>query len=81
MREETVERTKTNISRRMKVRLFELGMTIRELSRKSGVPAPSICSYVAMRNMMSADALAAIAEGLECSADWLLGISSEKTRK
>lgn len=75
------ERTKTNISRRMKVRLFELDMTIRELSEKSGVPAPSIGSYVAMRNMMSADALAAIAEGLECSADWLLGISEKKTRE
>ncbi len=78
MRKEMVERTKTNISRRMKVRLFELDMTIRELSRKSGVPAPSIGAYVAMRNMMSADALAAIAEGLECSADWLLGRTDKK---
>lgn len=30
---------------------------------------------------MKTDTLTRIAEGLDCSADWLLGISSEKTRK
>lgn len=62
-----------NISRRMKSRMFDMDMTIGKLGRKSGVPERNIAYYVAMRNMMPADALAKIAEALEVSADWLLG--------
>lgn len=66
------------LSRRMKLRMFELDLTMRDLAKKCGVNERNIGGYVAMRNMMGADTLAAIAEGLECSADWLLGRKEER---
>lgn len=69
---------KTAISRGMKVRMFELDMTEKELAKRSGVPNRSISNYINRKNMMKADALAAIAEALECSTDWLLGRKEER---
>lgn len=71
---------KTELSRKMKVRMFEMDMTIRALGRKSGVGERRVGNYIAMRNTMNADALAKIAEALEVSADWLLGLTDRKTR-
>lgn len=71
---------KTMMSRRMKVRMFELDMSIKELGRKSGVGTRRVGNYIAMRNTMNADALAKIAEALEVSADWMLGLTERKTR-
>lgn len=71
---------KTELSRRMKVRMFELGMTERTLAKKTGVSDRSISNYVTRKNTMKADALVAIAEGLECSADWLLGLENKKEK-
>lgn len=78
MKMEQKEQIKTQLSRRMKVRMFELDMTMRDLSGKSGVSASSISEYISRGKMMSAGALAAIADGLECSADWLLGRKEER---
>lgn len=78
MKTKQKEQIKTQLSRRMKVRMFELDLTMRGLSRKCGVPAANIGAYVSRKTMMSADALAAIADGLECSADWLLGRKEER---
>lgn len=78
MKMEQKEQIKTQLSRRMKVRMFELDMTMRALSRKCGVPAANIGAYVSRKTMMSADALAAIADGLGCSTDWLLGRKEER---
>ena len=64
----------------MKVRMFELGMTERTLAEKTGVSDKSISNYTNRKNTMKADALAAIADGLECSTDWLLGLTDRKTR-
>lgn len=69
---------KTELSRRMKVRMFELGMTERTLAKKTGVSNRSISNYVNRKNTMKADALAAIAEALECSTDWMLGLKEER---
>lgn len=69
---------RTSLSRRMKIRMFELDLTMRDLAKKCGVNERSIGGYVAMHNMMGADTLAAIADGLECSADWLLGLKEER---
>ena len=71
MKMEQKEQIKTKLSRRMKIRMFELDMTMRALSRKCGVPAANIGNYVSRKTMMSADALAAI-------ADWLLGRKEER---
>lgn len=78
MKTKQKEQIKTQLSRRMKVRMFELDMTMKELSRKCGVPAANIYRYVSGEIMMSAYALAAIADGLECSTDWLLGRKEER---
>ena len=64
---------RTELSRRMKVRMFELGMTEQTLAKKTGVSDRSISNYITRKNTMKADTLAVIAEALECSADWLLG--------
>lgn len=69
---------KTELSRKMKVRMFELNMTIKALGKKSGVPTRNIENYINMRNTMSADTLAKIAEALEVSADWMLGLRDER---
>lgn len=78
MKTKRQEQIKTQLSRRMKVRMFELDMTMRALSRKCGVPAANIGAYVSRKTMMSAEALAAIADGLECSTDWLIGRKEER---
>lgn len=78
MKTKRQEQIKTQLSRRMKIRMFELDMTMRALSRKCGVPAANIGAYVSRKTMMSAEALAAIADGLECSTDWLLGRKEER---
>ncbi len=69
---------RTELSRRMKVRMFELGMTEQTLAKKTGVSDRSISNYITRKNTMKADALAAIAEALECSTDWLLGRKEER---
>ena len=71
---------RTELSRKMKVRMFELGMTERTLAEKTGVSDKSISNYINRKNTMKADALAAIADGLECSSDWMLGLTDRKTR-
>lgn len=78
MKTKRQEQIKTQLSRRMKVRMFELDMTMRALSRKCGVPEANIYRYVSKERTMSAYALAAIADGLECSTDWLLGRKEER---
>lgn len=78
MKTKRQEQIKTQLSRRMKLRMFELDMTMRALSRKCGVPAANIGAYVSRKTMMSAEALAEIADGLECSTDWLLGRKEER---
>ena len=78
MKTKQKEQIKTQLSRRMKVRMFELDLTMRDLSGKSGVSVSSISAYISREKMMSAGALAAIADGLECSADWLLGRKEER---
>lgn len=78
MKMEQKEQIKTQLSRRMKVRMFELDLTVSDLSGKSGVSVSSISEYISRGKMMSAGALAAIADGLECSADWLLGRKEQR---
>lgn len=70
---------RTELSRRMKARMFELGMTEQTMARKTGISDRSISNYITRKNTMKADVLEAIAEALECSTDWLLG--REKERK
>ncbi len=72
---------KTAISRGMKVRMFELDMTEKELAKRSGVPNRSISNYVTRKSTMKADALAAIAEALGVSADWLLGLEDKRAQR
>ena len=57
------------------------GMTQKQLAlRASGFPYQVICHVEHGRQGVSAERLAAIAQALDVSADWLLGISESKTR-
>lgn len=69
---------RTELSRRMKVRMFELGMTEQTLAKKTGISDRSISNYITKKNTMKADTLAVIAEALECSTDWMLGRKEER---
>lgn len=72
---------KTTISRRMKSRMFELDMTIKELARICGVDRKRMSAYINMKATMRADTLAAVAETLGVSADWLLGLDNGQREK
>lgn len=69
---------KKNVARRMKTRMFELGLTQAGLQRRSNVSDKSISKYMNGKNGMTAQTLAKLAQGLKCSADWLLGLSDKK---
>ena len=69
-RDETIR----TLSRRMKTRMFEIGMTETRLAKEIGTNAESSGGYVRMLHFPSAFKLAQIAEVLQCSTDWLLGM-------
>jgi transcriptional regulator with XRE-family HTH domain len=68
------------ISRRLKVALFEAGMSCRELARKTGSSPNTIFLLVNAGCTPRADTLVKIADVLECSVDWLLGRAKQQRR-
>lgn len=75
--EERKKLVKTRISRRMKSRLYELDMTQKRLAEETGITRETINSYITGRCMMTAENVVRIAEGLQCSADYLLGLNDK----
>lgn len=66
------------ISRRLKVTLFEAGMSCRELARRTGSSPNTIFLLVNAKNVPQADTLVKIADVLDCSTDWLLGRAEQQ---
>lgn len=60
------------IGENIKRKLKERGVSIAELSRRSGVPAPTLYTYTGNTRMPSARALKKIADGLNTTVDELL---------
>ena len=68
------------ISRRLKVALFETGMSCRDLARRTGTSPNTIFLLVNAKNVPQADTLVKIADVLGCSTDWLLGRAKQQRR-
>lgn len=62
-------------SQRMKARREELGLTQKELAEKVGVPYQRIQDHEYGTSEPKADRLGRMAEALDCSADYLLGLT------
>jgi transcriptional regulator with XRE-family HTH domain len=68
------------ISRRLKVALFEVGMSCRDLARRTGTSPNTIFLLVNAKSVPQADTLVKIADVLDCSTDWLLGRADQQRR-
>ena len=66
------------ISRRLKVALFEAGMSCRGLARRTGSSPNTIFLLVNAKSVPQADTLVKIADVLDCSTDWLLGRAEQQ---
>ena len=62
-------------SRRLKQRMLEKDMTQETLAELTGLKRQTISLYQRGENVPAADSLAMIAKALECSTDWLLGLT------
>ena len=60
------------IADRLRVALARLGMTMAELSKKSGMPYRSIQNYLSGKQNPGAEALIKIKEALGVNIDWIL---------
>lgn len=67
------------IGHRIKERLDELGMSQHELAMACGVDDKKIRNYTIGYTWPKGPTCAKIAEALECSVEWLLGVESEVT--
>lgn len=70
--------TRKEIGERVLLRRRELGWTQHELGAKVGCPYQVISRLESGRQSVLAERLAALAEALEVSADYLLGLSDKR---
>lgn len=59
---------------RLKSKLFYMQISQKELARRTGISAQTICAYTNELRVPRADHIIAICKALECSSDWLLGM-------
>lgn len=72
------EALKRNISRGMKVAMFDARMTYGDLARASGASKGTIGNMVCGNFLPQTQVLTAIADALDCSVDWLLGRTTQR---
>lgn len=79
------ERKKTElglvISRRLRGQLFCCEMTAADLVRKTGMGHGQISTYLNGYGNMRADRLVVLANALDCSTDYILGLTNTPRRK
>lgn len=68
------------VAERIRRRLGELGKTARGISLEAGRPEGTV-QNILRGHKPSYDTLAAIADALDCSTEWLIGQSSERPRE
>lgn len=65
-------------SRRMKERRQSIGYSQDMLAKAAGISSQAVCAYEKGERMPNAEFLAAIATALDCSVDWLLGLTKSR---
>lgn len=68
------------IGNRMRIMMAIRGITSADLMRKTTMGSGQISNYLNAHFMMKADRLVTICNALDCSADYLLGLSNNPKR-
>lgn len=68
-----IDNLKRVIARRVKTRMFDLNINCSELAQRIGKHENTILRIANGTNIARSDTLLAVADALNCSADWLLG--------
>ena len=68
-----LEAREAGIGKRIATRMMDLGLTQRELARRSHLTTPSICHYVNDERVPNANILVALAKALETTPNYLVG--------
>ena len=69
------------IARRLRTMMQARNMTGADLMRKTGMGGGQISNYLNGYGNMRADRIVLLAQTLDCSADFLLGLSSKPARR
>jgi transcriptional regulator with XRE-family HTH domain len=69
------------ISRRLRGQMHLCGMTSADLMRKTGMGSGQISNYLNGYGNMRADRLVVLANALDCSTDYILGLTNTPRRK
>lgn len=72
---QNIEHLKRIIARRVKTRMFDLGINCKELAYATGMHVNTVLRIANGENLARIDNLLAIANALNCSIDWLLDIT------
>ena len=70
------EKTAAVIGRRVKLILRARGMTQRDLCAVLGITPTTLCEQLSGRHTLRVDTVVRICIALDCSADYLLGLSN-----
>ena len=68
-----LEAREAGIGKRIATRMMDLGLTQRELARRSHLTTVSICHYVNDERVPNANILVALAKALETTPNYLVG--------
>ncbi|NTT86903.1 helix-turn-helix domain-containing protein [Tabrizicola fusiformis] len=60
------------VGRRIRIQIERYGLTVARAARECDMSVPSLETYLYGKSLPGAFALANLANGLRCSADWLL---------
>lgn len=69
------------LGERMQTRMIEIGKTQAQVGKETQIGRSHINEYVKGKYAMSAEKLAKIAQSLECSTDYLLGLSDSPQKQ
>ena len=76
-REETAE----IIGRRVKMLLYMRGTTQKQLCKEMGIAPQTLCEQLSGRHTLRVDTMVRICNALDCSADYLLGLSNDPRKR
>ena len=70
------EKTAALIGRHVKLILRAMGMTQRDLCAELGITPTTLCEQLSGRHTLRVDTVVRMCLALDCSADYLLGLSN-----
>lgn len=65
---------------RLQIAMYWNELTGADLSRRSGVPASTICRYICGQRLPNVEKLIKLSKALNVSADYLIGLTDEMKR-